>query len=253
MPNEATVIHSQLLRVTLEAEHARAYWIHARPDLSIEQEADHAFGEYWFGVKSMPRIRNLLGAFRTRFAAHPEALTALRAWSDIDTDSRDVICHWHVQLSDPLYRRFAGQFLPERRHRGRGDVNREAVLAWIAAIDREGRWSAATRVGFASKLMSAAHAAGLIHGIKDPRPITTPKVPAKALAYLLYLLRSLEFEGSLHDNPYLRSVGLENGLLDDRLRQLDDVGYRRVGDVVAFEWKYQGLPGWASQSLEHAS
>lgn len=251
--SEVKVIHSHLLRVTLEAEHSRAYWIHARPELSIEQEAAHAFGEYWFGVKSMPRVRNLLGAFRTRYAAYPDALAALRAWSDVEADSRDVVCHWHLQLTDPLYRRFTGEFLPERRHRGRGDVSRDAVLTWITSVDREGRWSAATRVGFASKLMSAAHAAGIIDGIKDPRPIITPKVPTKALAYLLYLLRSLEFEGSLHDNPYLRSVGLEGGLLDDRLRTVADVGYRRVGDLVDFEWKYNGLPGWASQSLEHAS
>lgn len=253
MPSEVKVIHSQLLRVTLEAEHAQAYWIHARPELSIEQEAALAFGEYWFGVKSMPRVRNLLGAFRTRYAAYPEALAALRAWSDIDRDSRDVVGHWHLQLSDPLYRIFTGEFLPHRRLRGRGDVNRDAVLTWIAALDGEGRWSAATRVGFASKLMSAAHAAGIIEGIKDPRPITSPRVPVKALAYLLYLLRSLEFEGSLHDNPYLRSLGLEGRALEDRLRTVTDVGYRRVGDLVDFEWKYNGLPGWASQSLEHAS
>jgi len=138
VPSEVKVIHSQLLRVTLEAEHAQAYWIHARPELSIEQEAALAFGEYWFGVKSMPRVRNLLGAFRTRYAAYPEALAALRAWSDIDRDSRDVVGHWHLQLSDPLYRIFTGEFLPHRRLRGRGDVNRDAVLTWIAALDGEG-------------------------------------------------------------------------------------------------------------------
>jgi Putative inner membrane protein (DUF1819) len=257
VPSEVDVIHSHLLRVTLEAEHARAYWARAAPELSLDDEADRAFAQYWFGAKSMARVRNLLVAFRARFAVYPEALAALRAWSDIDRDSRNVVCHWHVQLTDPLYRRFTGEYLPERRHRGRGDVGRDVVLQWIAAVDREGRWSPATRIGFASKLMSVAHAAGLIEGIRDPRPITAPRVPARALAYLLYLLRSLDFAGSLDDNPYLRSVGLEGGVLEDRLRGVAGVDYRRVGDLVDFEWKYSGLPGlmsgWASQTLEHVS
>jgi hypothetical protein len=250
---EVTVVHSQLLRVTLEAEHARAYWSHARPELPLEQEATLAFGEYWFGAKSMARVRNLLGAFRTRFAAYPQALQALRLWTDIDRDSRNAVCHWHVQLSDPLYRRFTGDYLPERRLRGRGDINREAVLTWLARLDEEKRWSAATRVGFASKLMSAAHAAGIIETTRDPRPIVTPKVPGRALAYLMYLLRSVQRQGSVHDNPYLRSVGLEGGLLEDRLRTVAGVGFRRVGNVVELDWKYPGLLGWAEDTLEHAS
>jgi len=110
VPSEVKVIHSQLLRVTLEAEHAQAYWIHARPELSIEQEAALAFGEYWFGVKSMPRVRNLLGAFRTRYAAYPEALAALRAWSDIDRD-------FEVIEGDPIVYWWSKEFLARTRRR----------------------------------------------------------------------------------------------------------------------------------------
>ena len=32
-----------------------------------------------------------------------------------DPATRQVICHWHAQLSDPIYRRFTGEFLIERR------------------------------------------------------------------------------------------------------------------------------------------
>lgn len=251
--SEVTAVHSQILRVTLEAEHARAWWGLARPDLPLEQEAALAFSAYWFGAKSMPRIRNLLAAFRLRFAAYPQALEVLRMWTDIDRDCRDAVCHWHVQLTDPLYRAFTGEFLPERRMRGRGDVGREAVLRWIAERDGERRWSATTRVGFASKLMSVAHAAGLLETTRDPRPIVTPTIPGRAVAYLMYLLRSVRFEGRLHDNPYLRSVGLEGGLLDDRLRTVPGVGLRRVGDLVELDWRYPGLLGWAHHTLEHAS
>lgn len=251
--SEVTAIHSQLLRVTLEAEHARAYWELARPDLPVDQEAALAFSAYWFGAKSMPRVRNLLAAFRLRFGAYPQALEVLRMWTDIDRDSRNAVCHWHVQLTDPLYRAFSGELLPELRMRGRGDVGREAVLRWIEDLDRERRWSAATRVGFASKLMSVAHAAGLLETTRDPRPIVTPKVSGRAVAYLMYLLRSVRFEGRVHDNPYLRSVGLEGGLLDDRLRTAPGIELRRVGDVVELDWRYPGLLGWAHHTLRHAS
>ena len=249
---EVTEIHSHLLRVTLETEHARAYWVEAQPDLPLDEEVELAFSQYWFGAKSMARVRSLVRAFRFRFAGFPASLEVLRGWSGMDRDSRRAVCHWHVQLTDPLYRRFSGDFLPQRRV-GRGEVNREAVLAWIERVDDSGRWGTATRVGFASKLMSAAHAAGIIEATKDPRPLTAPPVPQAALTYLLYLLRSVRFEGSLHDNPYLRSVGIEGTLLDERLRRAEGVGVRRAGDIVELEWQYPDLRGWAAETLERAS
>ncbi len=246
---EVTQVHTQLLRVTLEADHARAYWRHGDPTRTVDQETHAAFSEFWFGSKSMTRVRKLILTFRHRFGAYPDALQTLRAWADVDRDSRILVAHWHLQLTDPIYRRFSGDFLPERRYRARPEVTRDVVLTWVSDFDRQGSWSAATRSGFASKLLSAAHAAGLVATKKDPRPLTTPRVPTPALAYLLYLLRSVDFEGSLHDNPYLRSVGLEGGLLDDRLRTSDAVTMRRVGDLVDFTWKYPTLPDWGSHTL----
>ena len=246
-------MHTGVLRVTLEAEHARAYWEHAEPGMAPDEEAKKAFGEYWFGARSMARVRSLLAAFRTRFAAYPDAWAALRRWSDIDRDSRNVICHWHMQLTDPIYRRFSGAYLPERRMRGRGEVTRDTVRRWIGDVDAEQRWTAATRTGFASKLLSVAHAAGLLQSNRDPRAVITPRVPPKALAYLLYLLRSVDFSGSLHDNPYLSSVGYEGGELEDRLRAMDEISLRRIGDVVDFEWRYTGLADWSTHVLGRAS
>lgn len=246
---EVRGIHTQLLRVTLEAEQSRAYWRHGNPTLSIEAETEAAFTEYWFGSKSMSRVRKLVRTFRQRFAAYPDAFATLRAWDEIDRDTRTLVCHWHLQLTDPIYRRFTGEYVPERRYRGRAQVTRDAVLTWVGKVDAEDRWSAATRVGFASKLLSAAHAAGLVGSIRDPRPLLTPKVPPLAMAYLMYLLRSVEFEGSLHDNPYLRSVGLDGTLVDDRLRAVPSIEVRRAGEVVDFTWTYPSLSEWGTQAL----
>jgi len=115
----------------------------------------------------------------------------------------------------------------------------------VADYDQNNRWGSATRTGFASKLLSAAHRAGLIEGNRDPRPLTTPRVPPVALGYLLYLLRDVRFSGDFHDNPYLRSVGLEGGLVDDKMRQIDGLTYRRIGNLVDITWEYENLGQWA--------
>jgi hypothetical protein len=171
---EVTEPHTQLLRVTLEVDNARAYWQRATnpPAVSAEQEAEQAFVEFWFGTKSMQRLRNLIAAFRARFAVFPGALEALQAWPDMDRQTRVLVCHWHLQLSDPLYRRFTGDYLVERRQGGRGTVSRGPVLRWMGEVDVDERWSAATRAGFASKLLSAAHAAGPRRlGPRPARPV----------------------------------------------------------------------------------
>jgi hypothetical protein len=243
---ETTEPHTQLLRVTLEVDNARAYWqrVENPNEMTAEQEAERAFAEFWFGTKSMPRVRHLISAFRARFAVFPGALEALHAWEDVDRVTRVVICHWHLQLSDPLYRRFTGDFLPERRSGGRDTITRALVLRWVNDLDTAQRWSPATRTLFASKLLSAAHSAGLVASIRDPRALTLPRVSAAALGYLMYLLRGVQFEGSLHANRYLRSVGLEGSLVDDRLRSAHGLSCRRIGDVADFTWDYESLADW---------
>jgi hypothetical protein len=243
---EAKEPHTQLLRVTLEVENSRAYWQRAAAPnpMTVDDEAQRAFVEFWFGTKSMPRVRDLVNAFRARFAAFPNALEALHAWAAIDRVTRIVICHWHLQLCDPTYRRFTGEFLPERRASGRDTITRALVLRWMNTVDADQRWSPATRAGFASKLLSAAHAAGLVATIRDPRALTLPRVSPAALGYLMYLLRGVEFEGSLHQNPYLRSVGLEGSVVDDKLRAVVGVSCRRIGEIADFSWDYESLTDW---------
>ncbi len=241
---ETRAPHTRLLRVSLEVEHARTYWQRADPSRPREREVEIAFGEYWFGAKSMARVGALTLAFSTRFDPFPHAIEALRLWTAAERSTRTTICHWHLQLTDPIYRAFTGTYLPERRASGRREISREPVVRWVGEFDRENRWSAATRVGFASKLLSAASRAGLVEGTRDPRPLITPRVSPVALGYLLYLLRSVRFAGTLQDNPYLRSIGLEGGLVDDTMRQVPGLTYRRIGDLIDVTWDHENLVAW---------
>jgi len=166
----------------------------------------------------------------------------------MDAATRQLICHWHLQLSDPLYRRFTGKFLVERRGLRDPKVDRDVTLRWVKNEFTD-RWSESTCVQFASKLLSAASEAGLISPKRDPRSLLLPRVTDLALAYLLHVLRGTRFEGTLINNPYLASVGLTEGFLDQRLRSLAGLTFRRMAQLTEFEWEAPSLTAWAEVNL----
>lgn len=245
--NETIDIHSRLLKCALEVAESRAYWEHVDPD-SPAPSASRAFEEAWFGRKSHARVEVLLVNFRARFYDCPNALRALRAWRTILPEERALVCHWHTQLTDPVYRRFTSEFLPDRLV---PTITRDRVVEWVEN-QAPGRFTAATRIQFASKLLSAAHDVGIVQGIRDPRPVGTPRVSEAALTYAMYLLREVGFEGSLLDNAYLRSVGLGEGAIDDRLRTSRAFAFRRSAGVVDAGWRHPDLVSWATSTFQGA-
>jgi hypothetical protein len=247
-PAEATEVHTRILRLALGIEESRSYWEHVDPSVPVADRALIAFEHRWFGSKSLERARFLLSNFVDRYDAFPEALDVLRRWRSMDAATRQVVCHWHLQLSDPLYRRFTGQFLVERRGLRDPKVDRDVVLRWVKSEFPE-RWSDATLVQFASKLLSAASEAGVVSAKRDPRALLMPKVPDLALAYLMHLLRGIRFAGTLTENPYLASVGLVEGFLDQRLRSLQGITFRRMAHLTEFEWEAPTLTAWAEAAL----
>jgi hypothetical protein len=245
-PAEQTRVHTRLLKCTLETEDARAYWRHRDPD-APPVDPRQVFDGFWFGARSLARVELLLTNFRARFDAYPAALRVLHAWQGMDPDTRRLICHWHLQLSDPLYRSFTGDALVARRLDQRPEISRAVVITWVSD-QGPGRWTMSTRIQFASKLLSSALSAGLVGTNRDPRPLLWPRVDDDALTYILYLLRDVDFAGTLLQNPYLASVGLEGDTLASRLRALPALAFRRQADLVDFGWRFPDLPAWA-QSL----
>ncbi len=246
--SEATEIHTRILRLALGVEDSRSYWERVDPSVPVAERPLIAFEERWFGGKSLERVRFLLANFVDRYDAYPEALEVLRRWRSMDAAARQVICHWHLQLSDPLYRQFTGKFLVERRSLRDPKIDRDVVLRWVRN-EFPDRWSEATLVQFASKLLSAASEAGLVSSKRDPRALLMPKVPDLALAYLLHLLRGIRYVGTVTDNPYLASVGLVDGFLDQRLRSLAGITFRRMAHLTEFEWEAPNLTAWAEATL----
>lgn len=229
---EVTAIHTRILRLTLAVQESRAYWEAVDPSLKGAARVERAFTERWFGNKSLARVKLSLSNFAARFDAYPEALETLRTWRPVELGTRALVCHWHLQLSDPLYRKFTGDWLPARLDDGRRQFDRDTVARWIADVGQTAL-APSTRFQFATKLIRAADEAGLVSSSKEgPRTALTPRVPDEALGYLVRLLQLVPHEGTWQANPYFRSVGLTPELIDTRLRRLPDVTYRRMGELV---------------------
>lgn len=244
-PSEEKEIHTRILRLALAVEESRAYWEHADARIPGSAGSKQAFEQRWFGSKSLERVRYLMSSLGARYRSFPNALPVLSRWLSMDLATRQVICHWHLQLSDPIYRRFTGQFLIQRRSRPEVGVDRDVVFRWIRSEFGD-KWSEATCFQFASKLLSAAHEAGLLSK-RDPRTFLFPKITDHALSYLLYLLRETQFEGSLTTNPYLVSVGVDEDMLDARAQGLPGVSMRRMMHLVEFDWAYPNLAAWVAE------
>ncbi len=241
---ENTQVHTGLLRFTLGVEESRAYWAQVEP--GVATTTVQVFEQSWFPHKSQARVDFILRAFRMRYQAYPAALEALHAWPNMDLYSATIIAHWHTQLADPLYRSFSA-WIAKRRLIGPGTIRKAEVLRWLESEYPE-RWAATTMGTWATKLLAAAAEVGLVSSRRDPRPLACPRVNDQALTYILYLLRELRFQGSMVDNPYLSSVGLDGGVLADRIGQLPDISLNRMGDLVELTFKAPSLVEWVGGS-----
>lgn len=247
MAEEVSRDHTNLLKMSLAVEESRIYWENFDPGIPQNRLAPIAFENRWFGDKSMPRVRTILADFKNRYNAFPQALEVLRCRRPQRLFDRRNLCHWHMQLSDPIYRDFTGTFLTERRLHSWPSIDRNVVMRWLQ--DRVGdRWAVATRKKIAQSLMTSAAEAGLCTPEKQQRALFYPPVSDTSLTYLLYLLRQTRFNGTLLSNSYLLSVGLSDGFLEKRLLRLKEIRFNRMGELTSFEWQYADLRSWAQEN-----
>jgi hypothetical protein len=247
-PAEVTTMHTRILRCTLATDDSQAYWRNVDLDVPVDERARVAFEGRWFGLKSEARVELLVRTMSERFDAFPEALGLLHALPAIPAVLRPWICHLHTQLSDPIYRRFTGEYLPQSRARGLRSLDRDTVARWVEGLE-PGRWSVITCRKFGTNLIAAAVEAGLLDNRRDPRELSVPAAPDQALGYALYLLRTVRFDGALGEDPYLRSLGADREMLPQTLQRVPGVAYHRLGGVEDIEWQYPSLNAWGMQVL----
>ncbi len=240
-------MHTRLHKCALLVDESRAYW-QRRACTGKVPTSKEAFEQCWFGAKSLSWVTLLLLNLRTRYDAFPESHGVLQCWTAMTPDTRAAICHWHMQLTDPLYRAFTGDYLVSRGELTNPEIHVNSVVSWVNN-NGQASWTLATKKKLASRLLSVAYSAGFITGRRDPRIPVFPRINDEALTYILYLLRDISTSGSRLNNPYLRSVGLAGPVLEARLRKLPAMKFQRVADVVEFNWKYPTLAAWAEAEL----
>ena len=244
---EATQVHTRILRNMLAVDDAYAYWRHATAE-PVADRAAVAFEQRWFGTKSEARVRTIIADMAARFDAYPEALALLHAQTTVPSALRPLLCHVHTQLADPIYRRFTGDFLPDRLAQGLSLIDRDTVVRWVEALE-PGRWSTATCTKFASNLLATALDAGIVAGRRDPRKATIPPAPDLILGYVLHLLRGVRFDGTLTDNPYLRSLGVTKTTLHTFAARIPGVRFAELGGLVEITWLDPTLTAWGARHL----
>ena len=250
---EVVQFHTRLLRVSLVTEESYSYWQHYRTDISnnllLGEITKRAFEERWFGSRSMARTQLLIKEFAQRYNAYPAAISVLHRWQPRDPVLRRNLCHWHLQLVDPLYRSFTDTYLLHRRTLPEPTIDRDTVARWASQQTGIEGWAPATLSRMATGLIAATASAGLCSTNIGKRTLEYPQVSDRALEYWLYFLRHLNFAGTLLDNPYWRSVGLTESFLETRLQRLPNILFRRMGELSDFGWKYKNLEGWANGEL----
>lgn len=245
---EVTAPHTGLLRLGLAEAESQQYWRHARSPAPVAERLQKAFEERWFGSRAMNRVKYLLLGFQARFDAYPNALKTLHHWNPDDPEERRLLCHWHLQLSDPMYRQFTSTHLPERLQHPQPTLDRNAVVRWLEGYTEQ-RWAPATVQRMTAALMHCLQETGFAEKGRTLRPLRLPRVSHRLLGYLLYLLRETEFQGQLSQNPYLASVALQGEELERRLTQIPGIAFRRLSDFKELDWRHADLWHWAQAEL----
>jgi hypothetical protein len=246
-PCEEVSFHHRIQKLTLAIEESRIYWTHMRPNLPAREENRLAFEGRWFGAKSPARILVLMADFRARYATFRSAHAILQRLRSADPQTRQLICHLHLQLADPFYREFTGQWLAERRDVG-VMVDVHAVRRFVLARNPRG-WSPSTCNQVARKLLAAAAEAGLVTPGPDPRLPTLPTLTDQALGYMLHLLRETTIGKPIFANDYLSSLGLKGLFVQSRLNALPWIRVLSAGNLTTIEWQFDSLGQWAEANL----
>jgi BrxA len=200
---EVTTPHTGLLRLGLALQQSLAFWRKATTDLPTKELVQEAYQQKWFGQVTEARNRYLVAHLAKRFPYAIRRSLNLKASSDMQRNQ--LVCHWHLQLTDPLYRSYTGEFLLSCWSNPTTSVTLDESAHWVKNQPLSQDWKAVTIRRLASGLLSAATDAGLCQGSgKTERELRLPNVTEDDLNYLQRLLKASECQTPL---PYHLSVG----------------------------------------------
>ena len=201
---EVTTPHTGLLRLGLALSQSVVFWERAREDKPVKALQEQAVAEEWFGSLSATRTRYVVGQLSKRFPF--EAREALSFGDGLEPHQAQLRCHWHLQLADPVYRRFTSQYLLGRWTSPHAMVELEGVIKWVGGLPLAQDWKTVTVRRMGSGLLSAATEAGLCQGGgKKERILKVPRSEPEDIIYLRTVLSRAQAMDSLP--LYMNSIG----------------------------------------------
>jgi len=201
---EVQTPHTGLLRLGLALPQSVIFWQRATQDSTLKALQEQAVTEHWFDGLSDARTRYIVGQLSKRFPY--EARRELGFGKGLEPRQAQLICHWHLQLTDPVYRRFTSEYLLSRWTSPHASVELEGVIKWVSGLPLAKDWKTVTVRRMGSGLLSAATEAGLCQGSgKKEKVLRVPPVEPEDKRYLLSLLSGAGASTSL--SMYLSSVG----------------------------------------------
>lgn len=201
---EVVSLHTGLLRLGLAVEHSVRFWTRARTDSPLSELREAAWREKWFDDLSKSRVHYLVGQLGKRFPFPARELLDFSPRAEHRSNA--LVCHWHLLLSDPLYRAFASEFLFGRWAVTDASVDLATTREWLKSRPLTADWQPTTLGRMASGLLSAATEAGLCEGRGSTGK--TLRLPTVDRDDIKYLHRMLSLAGAVHQfKTYLMSVG----------------------------------------------
>ena len=200
---EVSTPHTGLLRLGLATAYSVAFWTRATEDLEVSEMARAAEEQQWFGEISSSRVRYVVRQLQKRFPYPTRELLGFQPRSDTSGDA--LICHWHLQLHDPLYRDYTSLYLLRCWSGPTTSVTIDETEKWVRTRPSARDWKSNTQRRMASGLMSAATEAGLL--AKTGREERELKLPNVQFIDREYLEKLMQLAGVDDADPYFASVG----------------------------------------------
>jgi len=240
--------HTAMIRVTARLNETMTYIRHYNDEINAADLKKSAWSQQWFGFLSESIFNRLMPTLSNRFGKYSYLMEILQRWSFQGIENHDfkLICHFHIQISDPYYRWATGEYIPARFNEGIDEITKSS-LAKALSTRTVNPLNANTLHKLSRNILTTARDTGLLQG-KTDKTIAIPASSVEVLGYLLYALRLFDFSMSeIPESPYIQSVFRNPGSLRNLLTEGQAKNwweYNWEGRTFAINYAYADINPW---------
>ena len=243
-----TTEHTTMIRMAGRISESKTYIQNFSEGLTNKALKEAAWNENWFGFMGDSIFSCMMTGLFRRFGEYPKLTKILQQWIDAGIEHYDfrLICHLHIQLSDPYYRWLTGEYLPDREQSNLGEFNADLIHVDFAKQSTK-ELKANTSQRLLKNLIRSADECGLLSGTVNKK-IECPIVSTKFFAYIIYVLQEFSFPMSeLPESPYIKSVCHDEEKLKRLLIEGQRLGWWEFNwdmNMFTLSPKYMGIESW---------